>query len=140
MIVLDTNVLSEPLRPRPDPRVITWLDAQVPETLHVTTITLAELRYGIANLPAGARRTTLASALEEQVLPLLAGRILDFDVPSASAYAEVRSTARRRGESIALADALIAAVAHWRAWGPTPAPTWWVSIPTPPTNWCRRGG
>ncbi len=110
MIVLDTNVLSEPLRPRPDPRVIAWLDAQVLETLHVTTITLAELRYGIANLPAGARRTTLASALEEQVLPLLAGRILDFDVPSASAYAEVRSTARRRGESIALADALIAAV------------------------------
>ena len=80
MILLDTNVVSEPLRAAPDARVIAWIDAQALETLFLSAITVAELRAGVALLPAGKRQTALLESLEKRVLPLFAGRVLPFAV------------------------------------------------------------
>ena len=79
MILLDTNVVSEPLRPAPDARVVAWIDAQALETLYLSAITVAELRAGVAQRPAGKRRSGLQEGLETRVLPLCAGRLLAFD-------------------------------------------------------------
>jgi len=80
MILLDTNVLSEPLRKDPDPKVVEWIDAQPIETLYLSAITIAEMRAGIACLPPGRRRSTLHEKLEHSLLPLLGDRILPFDL------------------------------------------------------------
>lgn len=111
MIILDTNVVSEPLRPEPEPAVLAWLDAQAPATLFLTSITLAELLAGVAALPAGRRRNKLGQALTEQVLPLFEGRVLAFDMPAAHAFAQVHSGAQAAGNPISFADAAIAAIA-----------------------------
>lgn len=109
MIVLDTNVISEPLRPRSEPAVLAWLDDQDSETLFMTAISLAELRHCVAALPKGKRRKELAEALEEKILPLFAGRILPFDEAAAASYAEIRVRARATGKAIGTADSYIAA-------------------------------
>lgn len=111
MILLDTNVISEPLRREPEPRVIQWIDAQLLETLYLSTITVAELRAGIALLPAGKRRTGLQENLEQRLLPLFAGRVLPFDLACTQAYAELIANARKAGRAIAAADGYIAAIA-----------------------------
>ena len=111
MILLDTNVVSEPLRPAPDARVIAWIDAQPLETLFLSAITVAELRAGVALLPAGRRRTGLHQSLETRVLPLFAGRMLPFDLACTQVYATLMSTARAAGLAIASADGYIAAIA-----------------------------
>lgn len=111
MIVLDTNVVSEPLRPTPDPAVLAWLDAQTAGTLFLSSITVAELLAGVAALPAGRKRNKLALALTEQVLPLFEGRVLAFDTPTAHAFARVHAGATAAGNPIAFADAAIAAIA-----------------------------
>ena len=111
MILLDTNVISEPLRPAGDARVLAWIDAQAIETLYLCTISLAELRFGIAALPEGRRRDALLASLEQRVLPLFEGRILSFDEPAARGYAALRASARAAGRAIAPADGYIAAVA-----------------------------
>ena len=80
MILLDTNVMSEPLRQVPEQRVVEWIDAQAMETLFLSSITVAELRAGVALLPAGKRRAGLQENLEKRVLPLFAGRVLPFDL------------------------------------------------------------
>ena len=69
MILLDTNLISEPLRPAPNPEVVAWIDAQPVQTLFLSTVTVAELRSGIALLPAGKRRDNLRERIETQVLP-----------------------------------------------------------------------
>ena len=79
MIVVDTDVISEPLRTHPKESVVSWLDAQIIETLYLTTVTLAELRLGIAVLPRGRRRDRLALQVEDDLLPAFIGRILAFD-------------------------------------------------------------
>lgn len=112
MIILDTNVISEPLRPRPDPAVLTWLDAQAPATLCLTSITLAELLAGVAALPAGRRRKLLAKSLTEQVLPLFDGRVLAFDTLAAHSFARVQTGAKASGNTIGFADAAIASIAN----------------------------
>ena len=111
MILLDTNVVSEPLRAMPEARVIEWIDAQPLETLFLSSITVAELRAGVALLPAGRRRMGLHDNLEKRVLPLFAGRVLPFDLACTQAYAALMSTARAAGLSIASADGYIAAIA-----------------------------
>ena len=97
MILLDTNVVSEPLRPAPDPRVIEWIDAQPLETLFLSAITVAELRAGVALLPTGKRRSGLQQNLEKRVLPLFAGRVLAFDLACTAAYAALIAKARAAG-------------------------------------------
>lgn len=111
MILLDTNVVSEPLKLKGDLGVLTWIDAQNIETLYLSTISLAELRFGIAALAPGKRRDTLQDSLEQLILPLFAGRILPFDAAASEAYAALRSRARARGKAIAPADGYIAATA-----------------------------
>jgi hypothetical protein len=114
MILLDTNVVSEAMRPRPDHNVVRWLDAQAVETLCLSTVSLAELLLGIESLPAGKRRKALATALAEQVVTLFAERIVPFDLAAAQTYAKIVTHARRHGHPIAVADAQIAAIAASR--------------------------
>ena len=111
MILLDTCVVSEPLRPAPDTRVIEWIDAQPLETIFLSAITVAELRAGVALLPAGKRRSGLQQSLEKRVLPLFAGRVLPFDLACTQAYAELMAKAGAAGLAIATADGYIAAIA-----------------------------
>lgn len=111
MILLDTNIISEPLRPAPDTRVIAWIDAQPLETLFLSAITVAELRAGVALLPAGKRRTGLLQNVEKRVLPLFAGRVVPFDLACTQAYAELMARAGKAGLAVATADGYIAATA-----------------------------
>jgi hypothetical protein len=111
VILLDTNVISEPLKANGDPKVVAWIDAQVLETLYLSAITLAELRYGIAALPEGKRKAALRTSLEERVLPLFDSRILPFNAESTEAYAALCIRARVAGKAIGIADAYIAAIA-----------------------------
>ncbi|HMR49563.1 MAG TPA: type II toxin-antitoxin system VapC family toxin [Arachnia sp.] len=111
MILLDTNVLTDPMAPRPHPAVAVWLDAQHAQTLYVSTISVGEIRYGIAALPEGRRRSTLRERFEDEVLPFFDGRVLSFDEPAAAAYGQLRASMRSRGRAIGDFDALIAATA-----------------------------
>lgn len=111
MILLDTNVISEPLKAAGNTNVLAWIDAQTIETLYLSTICVAELRFGIAVLPEGKRRDMLHYSLEQRILPLFAGRILPFDGPASQSYATLRARARAAGRAIAPADGYIAAIA-----------------------------
>ncbi len=111
MILLDTNVISEPLKAAGNPKVLAWIDAQIIETLYLSTICLAELRFGIAVLPEGQRRDMLNFSFEQRILPLFAGRILAFDDPASQSYAKLRAGARAAGQAIGPADGYIAAIA-----------------------------
>lgn len=111
MILLDTNVISEPLRPSPEARVSDWIDAQALETMYLSTMTVAELRAGVALLPTGKRQTALHEQLERRVLPMFAGRVLPFDMACTNAYAELMVRVRKAHSGIETADACIAAVA-----------------------------
>ncbi len=111
MILLDTNVISEPQRRAPNQRVLDWLDAQALETLYLSAITVAELRAGIALLPPGKRQDSLNTYLEEHLLAMFANRVLDFDLSCTRAYAELLARSRAAGLTVQTADALIAAVA-----------------------------
>jgi toxin FitB len=111
MIILDTNVVSEPLKPQPDPKVLAWLDAQAPETLYITAINLAELATGIAVLSAGRKRTELQNALDQRMMPLFEGRILHFDAKAAQAFASLSAKLQTIGTTISFAEGAIAAMA-----------------------------
>lgn len=112
MIILDTNVVSEPLKPGPDAAVLAWLNAQAPQSLFITSISLAELFAGIDNLPDGHRRRALAQSLSAQLLALFADRVLSFDARAASAFANVNTHAKRAGNPMGFADGCIAAIAQ----------------------------
>ncbi|HEV7159067.1 MAG TPA: type II toxin-antitoxin system VapC family toxin [Caulobacteraceae bacterium] len=111
MIVLDTNVVSEPLKPTGEPAVLAWLDRQNIETLFLTTISLAELGYGVAALPDSRRKDGLGMALQSRVIALFGPRVLSFDSAAADAYARIRVRAKAAGKAIAAADGYIAATA-----------------------------
>lgn len=111
MILVDTNVISEPLRREPSAAVIEWLDAQNVETLFLAAISLAEIRLGVAMLPVGRRRDWLEQSIEQRVVPLFRGRILPFDDAASQAYASLRAKARAVGNAMASADGFIAATA-----------------------------
>jgi len=114
MIILDTNVVSEGLRVAPDPRVLAWLDAQDIETLFLATISLAELRYGVAALPDGKRKEALRVALEDRLVGLFSGRFLSFDIEASAAYANARARAKADGYALGAADGYIAGIAAAR--------------------------
>ena len=111
MILIDTNVISELWKPGPDSNVLAWIDAQTIETLYLSAITVAELRYGLAMMPDGKRRTIYQERLEREVLPTFAGRVLAFDLDTSKTYAELMARARAEGKAIAKADGYIAATA-----------------------------
>jgi toxin FitB len=114
MIVLDTNVVSEPLKLRPDAAVIAWLDAQAPATLYITSIALAELYAGVAAMPAGKRRKALQDALGKSIAQLFEDRILSFDKQAAQTFALVSNAAQKAGKPMSFADTAIAAITAQR--------------------------
>lgn len=111
MIVLDTNVVSELMRPVPDAGVLTWIDAQSADDLYLTSMTVAELLYGVARLPPGRRREHLAHQVGRLVDELFASRILPFDAAASVEYARIASAREGAGAPISGADAVIAATA-----------------------------
>jgi predicted nucleic acid-binding protein len=114
MIVLDTNVISELWKVAPDPRVRAWMDAQMIETLYLSAVTVAELRLGLATMPAGKRRSIYQDRLERQVLPAFTGRVLPFDLDASRTYADLMAHAKAVGRAIGMADGYIAATAAAR--------------------------
>lgn len=112
MIVLDTNVLSEAMRPKPDASVARWLEAAPPASLFTTAISEAELLYGAGLLAAGRRRQALEQALRQLFASDFAGRVLAFDAAAAQAFAAIAAARRRAGRPIATLDAQIAAIAR----------------------------
>lgn len=114
MIVLDTNVLSETMRKVPDPVALAWLDAQPPGMLFLTTVTEAEIRFGLALLANGRRRDVIAEATERAFRELFRDRILTFDGDAARAYAGIAARRRIAGQPISQFDCQIAAIARSR--------------------------
>jgi toxin FitB len=111
MIILDTNVVSEPMKLNGEPAVQKWLDAQARETLFLTATSLSELLVGVEVLPAGKRKTGLGEALNELLTHLFGTRILAFDHQAAKVYATLVCRAKTQGFAISTADAQIAAIA-----------------------------
>jgi predicted nucleic acid-binding protein len=114
MIILDTNVISELLRPAPEPKVERWLSAQDGLNVYLTSISEAELRYGLAIMGNGKRRAALIDAVDRILREDLAGRILPFDSDAAQSYATIAAARRAAGQPIAQADCQIASIAHAR--------------------------
>ncbi|KQV79181.1 plasmid stability protein StbB [Massilia sp. Root351] len=113
MIVLDTNVVSEAMKPAPNPHVRAWLNNQAAETLYLTSVTLAELLFGIRLLPSGKRKDILVQALD-RLMALFRDRVLPFDTDAAKFYAELAVAARGAGRAFPTADGYIAAIAASR--------------------------
>ncbi len=110
MIVLDTNVISEAMKSQPDSAVHAWLDAQAAETLFLSSVTVAEMLFGLGVLPAGRRKDALAQTLDG-LLALFRDRILPFDIDAARQYAHLAVTARTSGKGLPTPDGYIAAIA-----------------------------
>jgi toxin FitB len=109
MIVLDTNVVSELMRPAPAERVVTWVNQQLATSCHITAITLAELLYGVVRLVDGRRKAELADLIEAMVADDFEHRVLAFDETAAAHYADIVTQRERAGKPISAADAQIAA-------------------------------
>lgn len=112
MILLDTNVVSESLRPSPSMHVAGWMRAQPRAQLHISAVTAAELRRGVSILPDGQRQESLSAAIEAIITSDFLGRALPFDLGASEHYATIIATRRKSGEPIDWADALIAAIAR----------------------------
>ena len=110
MIVLDTNVISEAMKAQPNPVVLAWLNDQSAETLYLSSVTLAELLFGVEALPAGRRKNKLAQTLDE-LAGLFKDRILPFDANAARHYAKLAVIARNAGRGFPRPDGYIAAIA-----------------------------
>jgi predicted nucleic acid-binding protein len=112
--ILDTNVVSEPMRPSPSATVLSWWSQQPAGTLFITSVTVAEILYGIEILPQDKRRAGLVAGAEQMFGKVLAGRILPFDEDAARAFPEIAARRRARGRPITDLDAQIAAIASCR--------------------------
>lgn len=115
MIILDTNVLSELMRPRPSANVSAWVAKQSPGELCTTSITEAEILYGIELLAKGKRREQLLAAADGMFMEDLAGRVYGFDSDAARAFAKLAAHRRGLGKPISHSDAQIAAIAQARS-------------------------
>jgi toxin FitB len=111
MIILDTNVVAEPMRLNGSPIVTEWLNAQAAETLYLTATSLSELLLGIEFLPDGKRKEALGGKLTEVMMRLFQARILPFDEQAATVYAHLVGRSRASGRAISVADGQIAAIA-----------------------------
>jgi toxin FitB len=114
MLILDTNVISETMQPLPSHRVMEWWAHQQAGELFITTVTVAEILYGIELLPPGKRRTTLLEGAERMFGKVLGGHILSFDEDAAREYPEIAAGRRTQGRPIAEFDAQIAAITRSR--------------------------
>ena len=117
MIILDTNIISELMRPAPDANVLAWIDdPELPETA-TTAISLAEIGYGIAMLPEGRRKCAMQDAAETFFHRHFGNSTLPFDTAAAALYAELAGDHRRAGRPVGILDLQIAAICHvaWRS-------------------------
>jgi hypothetical protein len=112
VIVLDTNIVSELMKPAPAERVVSWLAAQPATSLYTTSITQAEILHGIMLLPSGRRRSAVEAAAEAMFKEDFGGRILSFGSDAAPLYARIAAERRRAGRPISHFDAQIAAIAR----------------------------
>ena len=110
VIILDTNVVSEPLQLRPDPRVAAWARAVADRRLCTTAITLGELAYGLAKLPSGHRRDGLRTAIDAAIATLGPDGVLPYDRAAAALVGDILVARERMGRPIQRADAQIAAI------------------------------
>ena len=110
-IILDTNVLSELFRPDPSELVLKWLTRHDPQSLYLTVFTLAEIYAGIDNLPAGKKGSSLASWLDDYVLPNFEGRILSFDIKAAPIWGRLTVNNKKQGHPRPAIDTMIASIA-----------------------------
>lgn len=113
MIIFDTNLVSEAMKPEPHLTVLAWLNAQASETLYLSSVTLAELLFGIEALPVGKRKDMLAQTLDG-ILQLFQNRVLPFDTDAARCYTVLAVTARTGGRGFPTPDGYIAAIAASR--------------------------
>lgn len=114
MIILDTNVLSELMRRRPEPAVLAWLDQQTSQAVWITTVTLFEARFGLALLPTGRRRTALQAAFDLILRQDFENRVLSFDVEAAAQAATLATRRQRAGRPGDMRDTQIAGIAQAR--------------------------
>lgn len=117
MILIDTNVVSELMRPSSEPAVLDWFGEQDPSTLHLSAVSEAELRRGVAILPAGRRRAALRTALDAVITEDFEGRVLPFDSAAAVAFAIVFAERQAAGRPISFPDCQIAATARTHGMG-----------------------
>ena len=110
--VLDMNVISEPLKPRPDSRVVAWLRSVAEDRFFLSVLTLGEIRRGTGAAPEGARRQRLAEWLTVELPGRFEGRILDIDQPIADAWGAMMAAGQRRGMPASALDAFLAATAQ----------------------------
>lgn len=116
MIVLDTNVVSELMRTRPELGVVSWVDGFPAAEVLLTAVTAAELMYGVARLPDGRRKRGLHTKVEGLLAEDFRNQILPFDAGAAVHYAEIVASREQAGRPISMADAQIAAICrNWRA-------------------------
>ena len=110
-IILDTNVLSELFRPDPSELVLKWIARHDPKNLYLTAITIAEIYAGMENLPAGKKRSALATWLDDYVLPNFEGRILSFDLKAAPIWGRLTANNKKQGRPRPAIDTMIASIA-----------------------------
>ena len=114
MLILDTSVASELMRPSPTPSVVAWIAERDAAAMHLTAVSEAELRFGVAILPAGRRRSALEAAMRQWIERGFTERILPFDSAAARAYADIAADRREAGRPIGEADCQIAAISRSR--------------------------
>jgi toxin FitB len=114
MIIVDTNVVAEMMKPSPDPSVVSWLNDQESAALFLTTVTLGEIGYGLEILPRGRRRLHLEQGFERVVAEAFAGRILAFDEEAARHYGVIMGRRRAIGRPLSIQDGQIASIARAR--------------------------
>lgn len=112
MTILDTNVVSELMRPAPNATVIRWMATQTSEDLHITSVTMGEVLYGIELLPSGKRQESLRAGAERLFRVVFADRVLNFEASAAREFSTIASTRKKRGRPISELDAQIAAIAR----------------------------
>ena len=114
MILLDTNVVSEVMRVTPNHAVLKWLNESRSSDLHLSTVTIAEISYGIQILPEGRRRLAISKRFDLFVEQGFSHRVLAFDAPSAFLYGEIMARRKRMGRPMSLPDGQIASIARAR--------------------------
>ena len=112
MILLDTNIISEVMRPRPDGRVVDWMNATASDSLFVSSVTIAEVHFGLELLPDGGRRIDLESRFEQFMLQGFDQRIVSFDMPAARVYGTLMAHRRKAGTPLASLDGQIVSIAR----------------------------
>jgi predicted nucleic acid-binding protein len=109
--LLDTNCISELVRPKPEPRVLDWMEAADEATLYLSVLTVGEIRKGVAGLAQGKRRTQLETWLEVDLRARFSGRIMPIDGAIADRWGLLTAEAKRKGNPLSVIDGLLAATA-----------------------------